>query len=192
PVFPLPLAWLPPPPPPEPAPVVLRPVEPPPSADAPPAEPQDALVQARLAIVRALGPDAPPEITRAVAEQSFDDAAAAAVQAPPAAAEPPSPVPAPPTPPPWTWSACLPWLAGLWFAGAAGWFAWAGITLWAFQRLLRHARPAPPEVQTQARRLAESLGLARCPTVLLLPGALPPMIWAAVGRARLFFPADLL
>ena len=42
------------------------------------------------------------------------------------------------------------------------------------------------------RELAVRLGLRRCPVVWLIPGPLPPMVWAAFGPARLLFPAALL
>src|SRR5262249_2709645 len=42
------------------------------------------------------------------------------------------------------------------------------------------------------RRLAAQMGLEQCPEVRLLPGPLPPMVWAGIGPARIFFPAKLL
>lgn len=62
----------------------------------------------------------------------------------------------------------------------------------AFHRLLRHARRAPSRLQEDAQRLSERLGLARCPAVWLVPGALSPLVWALAGRARLVLPAPLL
>jgi WD40 repeat protein/beta-lactamase regulating signal transducer with metallopeptidase domain len=82
-------------------------------------------------------------------------------------------------------------LGVIWLAGTAVWLAWAGVRVVRFGRLLRHARPAPEEVQGLARRLAARLGLARCPAVRLLAGPLPVLVWA-VGRPVVYFPAGLL
>src|SRR5262249_31633464 len=47
-------------------------------------------------------------------------------------------------------------------------------------------------LQEQTDRLARRLGLARCPEVWLIPGAVSPLVWAVGGRARLVVPASLL
>jgi WD40 repeat protein/beta-lactamase regulating signal transducer with metallopeptidase domain len=99
-------------------------------------------------------------------------------------------VPVPPRP---AWP--MRWLIGaalgVWAAGAAGWFALMAYRIARFQRLLKHARRAGPELQEQARDLARRLGLTHCPEVWLIPGPLPPLLWV-VGRARLYFPSALL
>jgi bla regulator protein BlaR1 len=82
-------------------------------------------------------------------------------------------------------------LGVVWLAGTAVWLACAAVRIVRFQQLLRHARPAPEEVQELARRLAARLGLARCPAVRLLPGPLPILVWA-VGRPAVYFPAGLI
>src|SRR5262249_32942770 len=46
--------------------------------------------------------------------------------------------------------------------------------------------------QQEAEALAARLGLARCPRVCLVPGAVSPMLWALGGAARLLLPAELL
>jgi WD40 repeat protein/beta-lactamase regulating signal transducer with metallopeptidase domain len=91
-----------------------------------------------------------------------------------------------PRPDLWTFFALL------WAAGSMVWFLRAGWHILAFQRLLRFARPAPPEIREWADRVAARLGFRRCPGVWLLPGALSPMVWAGVGRLRIYFPAGLL
>jgi WD40 repeat protein len=83
-------------------------------------------------------------------------------------------------------------LGGLWLLGSIVWFLRSFLHLWCFRRLLSHARPAAEELQQQTEDLARRLGLRRCPRVLLVPGSLPPMVWAALGRPRLLFPAGLL
>jgi hypothetical protein len=58
--------------------------------------------------------------------------------------------------------------------------------------LLREARPAPADLQFESARLAASMGVRRAPRVWLIPGSLPPMLWAGPGRAKLLLPAELL
>jgi WD40 repeat protein/beta-lactamase regulating signal transducer with metallopeptidase domain len=83
-------------------------------------------------------------------------------------------------------------LGVVWAAGAAVWFARTGWRIARFQRLLRYARPAPADLQAEAHEIARRLGLVRAPAVWLAPGPVPPMVWAVLGPARVFFPADLL
>jgi WD40 repeat protein/beta-lactamase regulating signal transducer with metallopeptidase domain len=87
---------------------------------------------------------------------------------------------------------CLPLLGVVWLAGVGMWLLWAMLHVGRFQHLLRHARPAGADIQEQADRLARQMGLRYGPEVWLLPGPLPPLVWAAVGRVRVFFPAKLL
>jgi beta-lactamase regulating signal transducer with metallopeptidase domain len=82
-------------------------------------------------------------------------------------------------------------LVGAWWLGSA--FV-LGRSLWLmrrFGRLLRLAELAPEELQEEARAVAGRLGLRRPPAVWLVPGAVPPMVWA-VGRVYLLFPAALV
>src|SRR5262249_43770753 len=72
-------------------------------------------------------------------------------------------------PPGWDTNGLIPFLVTVWLAGAALCLLRAGWHLWRFQRLLRHARPAPVEVQDQASELARQMGLGRCPAVWLVP-----------------------
>jgi WD40 repeat protein/beta-lactamase regulating signal transducer with metallopeptidase domain len=87
---------------------------------------------------------------------------------------------------------CVPLLGIVWLAGSGVWLAWAAIRVCRFHRLLRHDRRAGAEIQEQSDRLAARMGLRRGPEIWLLPGSLPPLVWAAFGRARVFFPAKLL
>lgn len=82
--------------------------------------------------------------------------------------------------------------AVVWFGGAA---VWLMLTCWRvarFQSLLRHAKAAPAALQEEAERVAKQLGLASCPRIWLIPGPVPPLLWAIGGKARLFFPQSLL
>src|SRR5262245_31429035 len=88
----------------------------------------------------------------------------------------------------------LPWRA----AGAVVWLLGAGAVLLVtarraarFNRLLRHARPAPESLRRHADAVARRLGLRRPPVVLLMPGRITPLVWAAGGRPKLILPAGL-
>jgi beta-lactamase regulating signal transducer with metallopeptidase domain len=109
-------------------------------------------------------------------------------------AAPPSPSPAVVSfaPSAWDFDACARWFGMVWLAGSVLCILWAGTRIWRFHCLLRFAQPAPASLQEIARQLSSSLGLTRCPTLWLLPGPLPPMVWAAGGSARIYFPAALL
>jgi hypothetical protein len=72
------------------------------------------------------------------------------------------------------------------------WFVVAGRRIYCFQHLLRYGRIAPVPIQEQTRLLAQRLGLAHCPTVLLVPGRVSPLLWALGRKACLVIPADLL
>jgi beta-lactamase regulating signal transducer with metallopeptidase domain len=89
--------------------------------------------------------------------------------------------------------ATLPWiLVGAWSvgAGATGWMAWRR---WRrFRRLMAHGRPAPPEWQLLAGRLAAELGLRRAPELLAVPGRLPPLVVPGLRRPRILIPAALI
>jgi bla regulator protein BlaR1 len=82
-------------------------------------------------------------------------------------------------------------VSAVWLAGSLCWFTVAALRICRFRRLLRHARTAPDEVQQQARRLAVSLGLRRCPAVWFVPAPVSPLLWALVGPPRLLLPQAL-
>jgi len=76
-------------------------------------------------------------------------------------------------------------------AGALGWWVLAAVRIVRFQRVLRDVRPVPEEWQAQADELATRLGLDRRPAVRLVPGRVPPMLWAIGGRPQLLVPSQL-
>ena len=57
--------------------------------------------------------------------------------------------------------------------------------------MLRDVRPIPGEWQDRTEELAGQLGLAGCPSVSLVPGRVPPMLWAIGSQPRLLLPAEL-
>ncbi len=51
--------------------------------------------------------------------------------------------------------------------------------------------PVSGELQSHTDLLAEQVGLGQKPTVCLVPGRVPPMLWAIGGRPRLLVPSQL-
>lgn len=83
-------------------------------------------------------------------------------------------------------------LIGLWLVGAAVFYLRSAVRIGSFQRLLRHAQPAPAAVQARTEELAFQLGLSRCPRVWLVPVSVSPLLWSAGRPPRLVLPATLL
>jgi beta-lactamase regulating signal transducer with metallopeptidase domain len=110
---------------------------------------------------------------------------ATAAETPPVA-EPPAPIVA--ATPGVAWQVVV---GGIWLAGASLWFLVAAWRIHQFRRLLRFARPAPSGLEDQVQRLAERLGLKRCPGVWMVPGSVSPMLWAIAGSPRLLVPSAL-
>lgn len=100
----------------------------------------------------------------------------------------PSPIEVREVPWPFSWRAAV---LACWLAGSAFWLGLAGLRIVRFVRLLRHATPAPPELQQLAHELARRVGLRAAPGVSLVAGALSPLLWALGGRPRLLLPAQL-
>jgi len=79
-----------------------------------------------------------------------------------------------------------------WIVGSGLWFVVGVWRIYCFNRLLRFGKPAPAWIQEEARELANQMGLPRCPALLVVPGKVSPLLWAAGGRARLILPGALL
>jgi WD40 repeat protein/beta-lactamase regulating signal transducer with metallopeptidase domain len=176
------LAWLP-------APAVAPAPE---SARAAPAALPPDLPPAPLSV--ASGP-APAPAPPAVASRVEPPVVAALTEPPtrtpvedPPTAEPPEEVPAAAETDSRGW---LAFVGLLWLGGSVVCLGRAALYAVRFHRLLAHARPAPEELQAQARALAKEMGMKSCPPVWLVPGSLPPMVWG-VGPVRVLFPAGLL
>ncbi len=110
------------------------------------------------------------------------------VAAPPAVAGPEAEDDPTPAPEPTSWVTIL---GVVWLAGAAFWFAVALWRIFSFHRLLRFAVPAPESLTDEVRMMAAHLGLRSAPSVWIIPGHLPPLVWS-FGYARLLLPAGLL
>jgi beta-lactamase regulating signal transducer with metallopeptidase domain len=107
----------------------------------------------------------------------------------------PEPAPTPPTvaaSPSVDWSLIASVLLRVWGIGGVAWFAVSILRMARFQRVLRHATPAAANLQARAAELAARLGLGSCPEILLVPGSVPPMLWTAIGRPKVYLPSDLL
>ncbi len=74
--------------------------------------------------------------------------------------------------------------------GAIGWWLIALVRIVRFQRLMRHLCPVNLQWQSRANDLAARLGLAVAPKFYLVPGRVPPMLWA-IGQPRLLVPSEL-
>jgi hypothetical protein len=80
----------------------------------------------------------------------------------------------------------------VWLAGTAAWSLLAVRRVHGFRRWLRFAEAAPGWLRDEVAGLAGRLGLLHIPAVWLVPGRLPPMLWALGGHPRLLLPTRLL
>lgn len=78
-----------------------------------------------------------------------------------------------------------------WLGGSTIWLGLACSRIVRFARLLRHASPAPRELQDHAHELACRIGLRRAPGVWLVPGSVSPLVWALGCRPKLLLPLRL-
>lgn len=80
----------------------------------------------------------------------------------------------------------------VWLAGSVAWFVFVAMRIWRFQRLLKHARPAPEELSRQGRRIAQRLRLRRRFEIRVVNARISPVLWAMGRRPTVLLPADLL
>ncbi len=79
----------------------------------------------------------------------------------------------------------------VWILGAGILVLIGASRVYSFNRLLRHATPAPPDIDDIAARVAARLGLAHCPPVEVLAARVSPMLWGVGSRLRLIIPQSL-
>lgn len=91
----------------------------------------------------------------------------------------------------WDWSWLPAALGWVWLAGALSWFSLAAVRLVRFHRLLRFAQPASAELKIVARGVAQRMQM-QCPRLVLVPGAVSPMLWVFGRKPRLVVPASLV
>jgi beta-lactamase regulating signal transducer with metallopeptidase domain len=82
-------------------------------------------------------------------------------------------------------------LSCLLLLGTASWLILTFARIGSFQRLMRDAQPAEPELQFQVEQMCKRLELSHCPAVWLVPGSVSPMLWGLFWPA-LLLPTDLL
>ena len=88
----------------------------------------------------------------------------------------------------WRWE---PMVLGVMLAGALAWWSLAAVRIVRFHRVLRDVEPMPAEWQAGIGELAGRLTLRRPPVVCMVPGEVPPMLWAVGLRPRLLVPRQL-
>ncbi len=88
----------------------------------------------------------------------------------------------------WRWEPAL--LVAM-LAGAMAWWSLAAVRIVRFHRLLRDVEPMPAEWQDRIVELAGCLNLRRPPVACMVPGEVPPMLWAVGVRPRLLVPRQL-
>jgi beta-lactamase regulating signal transducer with metallopeptidase domain len=79
----------------------------------------------------------------------------------------------------------------VWLAGSVATLVVSAIRIRRFQRLLRGAQPAEPELQEWVHDLSLDLGLGRPPTIWWVEGRLSPFVWALDLRPRVIIPIKL-
>ncbi|MFI4850162.1 MAG: M56 family metallopeptidase [Gimesia chilikensis] len=89
----------------------------------------------------------------------------------------------------WTWTTSL---FLIWAVGTLVCCFIAALRIFRFQRLLKLARPASAALQQRAGVLGTRIGLESAPQVVLLPGAISPLLWAFCCRAQIILPERLL
>jgi beta-lactamase regulating signal transducer with metallopeptidase domain len=75
--------------------------------------------------------------------------------------------------------------------GAGAFWVLAAVRIVRFQRVLRDFEPICDEWRAHTDGLAERLGMSCRPSVELVPGRVPPMLWTICGRPRLLVPREL-
>jgi beta-lactamase regulating signal transducer with metallopeptidase domain len=75
--------------------------------------------------------------------------------------------------------------------GAVSWWGLAFARIIRFQRLMSDIDPAPDDWQARTNELSNQLGLSEPPSLWLVPGRVPPMLWAIGSRPRLLVPSEL-
>jgi beta-lactamase regulating signal transducer with metallopeptidase domain len=130
-------------------------------------------------------PDA-GEAGEKVPEFPFPMAASAAPSAPATSAEPI--VPTTPAPEPIDLGSVL---LLVWAGGSVMVLGLIATRTRRLSSLLRHAEPAPAELDGEVRILCRRLGIARAPKLALVAGCVTPMLHASPWRARILLPRDL-
>ncbi len=76
--------------------------------------------------------------------------------------------------------------------GAAWILAVAAYRTLRFRKFVRHTEPARPALVRRTNALAGKVGVRRCPSVELVSGRVPPMLWSLFGSLRILMPSALV
>ncbi len=88
----------------------------------------------------------------------------------------------------WRWEQLI---LAIILSGAVGWWTLATVRIIQFERVLLELQPVLEEWQSHTDNMAKRMGLRRCPRLCLVPGRVPPMLWAIGGKPRLLVPSQL-
>jgi len=83
-------------------------------------------------------------------------------------------------------------LLGLWALGSLIVITNAVARGLRFKKLVRHAGTPPPAITERLAELAGEMGIRHPPQPAIIPGRLPPMLWAPPGGAKLLLPKRLV
>jgi len=80
---------------------------------------------------------------------------------------------------------------GIWALGSVLILTLAVTRMRRFRRLVARSGEVPRPVRSRAESLAGRIGV-RCPTLRLVEGRVPPMLWSRIGRPEILLPRALL
>jgi beta-lactamase regulating signal transducer with metallopeptidase domain len=80
---------------------------------------------------------------------------------------------------------------GIWALGSVLILTLAVTRMRRFRRLVARSDEVPRPVRSRAESLAARIGV-RCPTLRLVDGRVPPMLWSRIGRPEILLPRALL
>lgn len=80
----------------------------------------------------------------------------------------------------------------VWLGGSLFWFVRSLLRIGWFYRQLNRATDAPAKYRERTVQLCRTTKLRQTPKVLLMPGAIAPMVWAPFGESFLLLPRDLV
>ena len=80
----------------------------------------------------------------------------------------------------------------IWLGGSCVCIFLALTRMHRFARFLSNANASGEDLAVRAKRLAKRFGLRRCPTILLVPGRISPMLYGSGTRSIVLLPSALL
>lgn len=83
-------------------------------------------------------------------------------------------------------------LASIWAVGAVVCLLVSLLRIVKFRSVLKLTTPASSDLIERVQQIARRMGLKRAPDVLVVPGAVSPMLWGFGFKTRLLVPSELL